>query len=151
MSISESLAPEDIKPTRLLRSDKHQRNTDESDSECLSPIPTIVLQDRTKTSANELAMNRLSITESDSESVTIDANNRLVPPEEKPKQRAASATRQIASDMEEESSSEYEATNDHTRLCLVCFRDKSISNDSMGTELDSRRPIDKTRRYRLYL
>lgn len=145
MSASESsiLQEETRLLARLARGDKlQQQNLNESDSEsCLSPIPTIVLEDRAKTaSADQLAANRLSMNESDSE-----VGNRLLalPEDHKPKHRSRY---NAASDIDEESSSEYEATNDHSHLCLVCFREKSVSNDSVGTENISRRIVDKTRR-----
>ncbi|KAJ8687622.1 hypothetical protein QAD02_023416 [Eretmocerus hayati] len=139
-----SITQEDVRTvTRLLRADKQlqQQNLNESDSEgCMSPIPTIVFDDRTKTVGNDvLIVNRLSITESDS-----DSGNRLLtlPDDQKTKQKMQRLN--VASDADEESSSEYETTSDHSRLCLICFRENSLCND-VGAEHDFRRP-DKIRR-----
>lgn len=134
---------------RLLRPERDQQRMQdqmyESDSDRFSPIPTIVLDDREKLNVDAIALNKLSINESDSECAI--ANNRLVLPEDsKPKQRTTSTSRLNPNDMDEESSSEYEATSDHSRICLVCFREKSVSNDSVGTDVDFRRSVDKTRR-----
>ncbi|XP_016844354.1 rapamycin-insensitive companion of mTOR [Nasonia vitripennis] len=136
---------------RLLRPEREQQRMQEqmyeSDSDRFSPIPTIILDDRAKANVDVIASNKLSINESDSECVLATVNNRLVLPEDsKPKQRTMSTSRQNPSDMDEESSSEYEATSDHSRICLVCFREKSVSNDSVGTDVDFRRTVDKTRR-----
>lgn len=139
--------------TRLLRPEREQQrlqqqNAFESDSDRLSPIPTIILEDRAKTSTEDIALtNKLSINEGVSECAIAVVNNRLVLPDDsKPKQRTTSTSRQNASDMDEESSSDYETTSDHSRICLVCFREKSVSNDSVGTDIDFRRTVDKTRR-----
>lgn len=136
---------------RLLRPEREQQRMQEqmyeSDSDRFSPIPTIILEDRAKVMTDEIASNKLSINESDSECIIATVNNRLVLPEDsKPKQRTTSTSKQNPSDMDEESSSEYEATSDHSRICLVCFREKSVSNDSVGTDVDFRRTVDKTRR-----
>lgn len=148
-SISESsVLQDDIRSIRFLRSERQMHHSQtESDSECLSPIPTIVLEDRAKSSTGIESSSKFSINESDSDTAGPSGINRLVPPEDRPKQRTISSSRQYASDIDEESSSDYDTTSDHTRLCLLCFREKSVSNDSVATELDFRRSIDKTRRY----
>lgn len=126
---------------------ENQSNQSEVNSEYVSTIPTIILEERSKIICDTTMTNRLIINESDSEAPSTSTSNRLLLPENsKSKNRKTSLSKQNASDIEEESSSEYEATSDHSRLCLVCYREKSVSKDSVGTDVDYRRPFDKVRR-----
>lgn len=124
------------------------QNQIEIHSDPITTIPTIILEERSKASGDQITVNRSSVNESDSEAAvgTSTSNRLLIPENLKSKNRKTSLTKQSASDVDEESSSEYEATSDHSRLCLICYRDKSASKDSVDTDLECRRPFDKVRR-----
>ncbi|XP_014205206.1 rapamycin-insensitive companion of mTOR-like [Copidosoma floridanum] len=140
-----SLLHEDLRyVNRLLQVEKPQAA---SDSErCASPIPAIVLEEGAHASSEEAVtatFTKLSVTESFASEIPSTSNQLMLPKGKTKHQRTSSTSR----DGDYESSSEYEINTDHSRICLVCFRERSVSDDSVtGSEVDFRKSLDKPRK-----
>ncbi|XP_014226936.1 rapamycin-insensitive companion of mTOR [Trichogramma pretiosum] len=120
-------------PTRTLRDDAKQND---SGSDYVSTNP-MILEEFAK--ANDGDNEGAAVPEASTNNSNFDSNNRLAVPNSRQQNNSIS-------DIDEESCSEYEQPSDHSRLCLVCFRERSASGDICTVEHDFRRTIDKNRR-----
>ncbi|CAB0036464.1 unnamed protein product [Trichogramma brassicae] len=120
-------------PTRTLRDDAKQND---SGSDYVSTNP-MILEEFAK--ANDGDNEGAVVPEASTNNSNFESNNRLAVPNSRQQNNSIS-------DIDEESCSEYEQPSDHSRLCLVCFRERSASGDICTVEHDFRRTIDKNRR-----
>ena len=128
--------------SHLLQSDVKQND---SDSEYISPIPTIILDQESQIKNDGKAVSVVSINENDSKFEGFGPNDTLALP------RSDRQQSNSVSDADEESSNEYEQPNDHSKLCLLCCQRENMSKDSVFTQRHFRCSIDKKRRCDIHL